>query len=180
MKIPRDLAVETSYRLDDILSVVLEKVLEDYGDDDPDKSGICRIYYAVDPTNGIEGWHELRGARVGEREEYRWEAIGNYSQEKTHRLMKLFAHDNRIVSSRQSRRPNFWEYGGAIILSANIPDLGGLVLILISFSGLSEQADETFGMLLAKKMGWCNGFGQFEKLVGYSGNGRALKLLHAA
>lgn len=167
--------------LDANAEIVFGRVLEALGDKAEGKTGgTLRIRYARDPDAGLRGWHEIYMRHVGRREGDYWETTDDFSQEKAHRLMKRYAHDRHHVSSFQGCNPANWEFSGAFITRANIPDLGGPVLTLVSFSGLPDKAhgDETFGLLLVDAMGWFVRDGSAPMLVTvYSKNILADKLL---
>ncbi len=163
--------------IDRVADAVLARVLEDPDENAAGKLGVkVRIRCAHDPTLGRMGWYEIYTRRVGSRPNLNWDSVEGFSWEKAERLEEMNALNSREVSSFQSRNVDIVMYGGAILLRAHIPELGGWVLIIISTSGLSEKADETFGLLLAKEMGWGDRE-QYATIIGYSSNSLALRFL---
>ncbi len=131
--------------------------------------GMFQLWYATDATAGLRGWEPLSIFTVGKKESF--QSVDNFSTEKCLRLMRYHAFDTIHVSSHQSRDPVLQQFGGAVILSANIPELGGEVKILLSFSGLPDTilGDETLDLLVAKKMGWGND-AEYRTITQYSNN----------
>ena len=177
----KELSALTRRILDVNTEIALSQVLTALGEKAEGKTGgTVRIRYASDPSTGLRGWHEIYMRHVGWRADDQWATTEDFSQEKVHRLIKRYAHDTHHVSSWQGRNPDNWEFGGAFITRANISDLGGPVLILVSFSGLPDKVngDETFGLALVDAMGWFIRDGSAPMLItAFSGNSLADKLL---
>lgn len=147
-----DFSADTLTMLDVATDEVLGKVLGALGENAGGRTGgMIRIRYAMNCFDGLRGWHQVYARRVGTREGDNWESVEVFSEEKSHRLMKLHQRDTRQVSSFQTRNPDNNEWGGAFIAEVLIPDLGW-VKLLVSFSGLPEEADEVFGLRLLQEM----------------------------
>ncbi len=116
--------------------------------------GVLQLFYAVDSTQGVQGWQRFFKSNIGTAEEDAFGRRSIVSGHKASTLMVEHALDHRVVSSWQFRERSRWAYGGAFILYADVPELGGRFKILVSFSGLPEIGDEALGMLLVKLMGW--------------------------
>ncbi len=160
---------EIRAKLDRLVGEVLGKILEDPEERARGKfGGMLRIRQSLNPNLVLRGWKEIYTKEIGIRDN--WDTVKDFSQEKVHRLIKHYAKDIRQISSWQSRNEESQEYGGAEIIRP------GFGFILISFSGLSEHADELFGLLLAKEMGWGDGE-QYANIIANSGNTLALRFL---
>lgn len=165
MNIRRELAGGTKQVLDDLVETLFAQIVIALGEDGTGRTGgMIRIRYAFDPDQGLWGWHEIYNRRIGVRPEG-WAKVEDTSQEKAHRLMKHYAHNRFYVSSFQSRNGQLWEYGGGFIIAADVPDLGGWVMLLVSFSGLPEKGDEAFGMALVREMIWNNQMEAYTRIL---------------
>src|SRR3989344_5983454 len=155
--------------LDQLTEQILQRILEDPEEKARGKfGGMCRIRWSNNPNLYLRGWKEVYTRQVGTRDS--WDTVADFSQEKVFRLIKCYADDIQQISSWQSRNEARQEYGGAELI------LMGYGFIIISFSGLSEHADELFGILPAQKMGWGDGE-QYAKIITLSGNTLALRFL---
>ena len=74
-------------------------------------------------------------------------------QEKAYRLYADWLRDSTSVSSWQTRDPDMNRWGGAVLFGANA---GNSDRNIISFSGLTEAADEAVSLALGKNLGFAN------------------------
>ncbi len=127
-----------------IAEALLESLLEEWSaNDDLSKEidGRAGGYLTIcDSATGEELLPPTRIGTVNEAKVAKYEA---FCQEKAGRLLLKMRSDGH-VSSRQSRRPDEDQWGGAIlIVDENL---------VFSFSGLPELADEAFMVRLAWEM----------------------------
>lgn len=175
-----DLTSTDRVRIKELSEESLKRVLEAL----PQKNsvntgGFLRIFVGFDPKKGLRGWHQIFSSEVGHEEsKANKEVYEIYSMEKAIRLMKRFALFGEC-SSFQSRNPESWEKGGAVTFLSCISDPLENVQILVSFSGLPEEADEAFVLLLMKKLGWQtdSSFRNAEEIVALSKNTLAKEVL---
>lgn len=165
------LSESTLQTIGETAEIVLAKILQG-----KNGGGVARISYAVDENKGVQGWQQVFVGIHGNAEEDAYGRRRIVSSHKASTLMVAHALDSNVVSSWQFRDHKIWAYGGAVIVTANIPELGGDVKLLISFSGLTEEEDEMFGLLLATTMGWGSGV-QNTNIIAQSGNTLALRFL---
>lgn len=160
-------AWEISERAEEVLSKILQG---------RDECGVyVQIFCGLDVTEGLRGWQQIFQFPLGYDEAFD-EERRIISGHKASTLMVEHALDHNVVSSWSFRDPKRWAYGGAIIVPANIPELGGDVKLLIVCDGLREEENETFGILLARALGWGSGE-QNTKIIIVSGNALALRWL---
>lgn len=165
-------SARTLAEIDAITRAIFAIILNTIGDEGAGRTGgYLRIFLGTDPAKICRGWQELVSTTVGMRED--WNSVKLFSAEKAIRLMKNYALHGHFTSF-QTRVPENCEFGGAIIVRVNIPELGGEVLLLISFSGLPEKHDDTFDLLLVKLMQWGT---DFEPILIASPNDIARRLL---
>ncbi len=174
-----DFSQDTKLVLRSRLPTVFENVLKALGQEGHDlTSGHLRIYAATDEDayKGPVGWHEVFESTVGfQLSEREWEGFRRLSESGAVRLMKNNARMDHW-SAWQSRQAYAYEYGGAIMVSACVPELASQVVrILLSFTGLTEEGNEAVACLMVEGMRW--GSLQHEDHLQVSNNNLARKLL---
>lgn len=117
------------------------------------EGGYLRMYRGVNPHNGPSGWRKEFELLVGVVDSTtQSEKCEMFSFEQAVRLMAHHATEHHYASW-QSRNPALWRYGGGVIVRADLSeDVRGL--ILVSFSGLPEEADETMSLVFLHHLGY--------------------------
>ena len=176
MDAERKFSDETVSKLDRLTDEILSRVLELPEEQAKGKTGaMVRVLFSPFALAGrTMEWNEVYSKRVGARLDDNWESVETFSAEKASRLAEMQAKYRLHVSSWQSRDVDNKKYGGAFLVLANVPELGGDVLLIISVSGLTEAGDETYGLLLANAMSWGNGE-WYAHIVMHSRNHQALR-----
>ncbi len=144
--------------------------------------GYLRVFLATDETAGLLGWQEIVASEIGGLNpgKVSWDGYKIVSFEKATRLMMKHADTKlRHMSSWQSRDHSGQKYGGAIIVEV-VSSGGEKSVLLISFSGLPEEADEVMGLLIAEKMEWQVTHDSIRELLRWSNNRLAEKVLMLA
>ena len=176
-EIPK-LSTVTSATLDRLLTNAFEEICAMAVETTRGRTGgTARLRVGIDPSLGLRGWREVYISHIGKRERDNWQTVDDFSAEKTIRLMKMRALKGH-VSSEESRNPTQWEFGGAFITFAEVPELGGEVLLLPAFSGLPDKikGDETVWMCVLQKIGWAY-LQNFSSVLAKSENNFAVDLL---
>jgi hypothetical protein len=161
----------------EILAEILQAPAEEVGSD---HFGHLRIFLCMDSDNGLLGWYEVFSMHVGETDKlFEKKVVEIVSMDKATHLMRRHARSRYLteISSWRGRDEESWNYGGAVVLQVYIPDFQTQNKILISFSGLTEWGDETFCLMVPKKMGWTGAGQQNAEVIKVSGNRLALRLL---
>ncbi len=106
----------------------------------PEKSGgFLTIYY------GFSG--SALTLSVGDYDSEKRGKYHNFSLEKAYRLYADWWRNPEAVSSWQTRQPDLNRYGGAVLFS---PSPLSNNINIVSFSGLSEHADEAVSLALGR------------------------------
>jgi hypothetical protein len=122
----------------------------------------------------IDGFDDFTSLRVGEK--IPAEKLVKYeifSQEKAHRVyahwLRKFPFEKslQIVSSYQSRNPKEEKWGGAVLFNKEVKDYEPDI---VSFSGLSEFADEALSYIIGYCLGFQKNDGLLEKIKEVSKN----------
>lgn len=170
------------------LEIEVEKairtVAQDCGGEHAKKGGYYRINFFPAWNAKFYEMIEFVGSWGGGTLNYiSWNKYKNLSMEKAHRLGRHVA-AGHVSSYTADRNPEEFRYGGAVLLSCQIPGYGrGPALIIWSMSGLPEQGDETAMLLAAKNMTakdewpWRISEEDFCKVVAASKNEQAVRLL---
>lgn len=168
-----DFAIGASVALDEILPVI--RTTDVLGGRGHDRFGVfLRAYLGVDPRHGPGGWRKIFDGVVGEVPYESHDKYEIFSAEKAIRLMVCHSMSNHYTSW-ESREPGMWKFGGAVIV--NVELFGRRKKILVSVSGLPEEADETLAILTLCRMGLIDERYHRHHLTQVSGNPFTLLIL---